>query len=66
MTFLLNTLTIGLLWYTIPLIIIWYGHNRLKTDKDKTASRIRFYASIIIALGFVYTITMTLISELRR
>jgi hypothetical protein len=60
----LNNLIISILLYTIPVIIVWYGHKRLKTDTDKGAARIRFYAAIFVALAFVFTITMTILSQL--
>jgi hypothetical protein len=59
--FPLNKLIISILLYTIPVIIVWYGHKRLKTDTDKTASKIRFYAAILLAFAFAFTITMMIL-----
>lgn len=63
--FFLNKLTISILLYTIPVIIVWYGYKRLKIDTDRTASKIRFYAAIFVALAFAFTITMMILGELK-
>lgn len=62
---MLPNVILNIMLYTIPIVIVWYGFKRLKTDKDKEAAKFRLVMAIFVASAFFFTITAMLLQELK-